>query len=173
MTDKIIASSNICSSNGVLQPYRLLGWWQWMYRLSPYTYLIEALLGQAVGRQSINCSPIELVTVNPPGGQSCSAYLGPYISMAGGYVTNPDATSACQFCSARTTDEWLGLTFNISWEHHWRNFGFMWIYIIFNIVLIFAFSSSSFATSSIAVTRSPNKLERQPAFGRSPSAKTQ
>ncbi|KAF8816092.1 hypothetical protein BYT27DRAFT_7248614 [Phlegmacium glaucopus] len=33
-------------SNGVLQPFRLLGWWRWMYRLSPFTYLIEALLGQ-------------------------------------------------------------------------------------------------------------------------------
>ena len=33
-------------SDGVLQPFRLLGWWQWMYRLSPFTYLIEALVGQ-------------------------------------------------------------------------------------------------------------------------------
>ncbi len=30
----------------MLQPFRQLGWWQWMYRLSPYTYLIEGLLGQ-------------------------------------------------------------------------------------------------------------------------------
>jgi len=33
-------------SNGVLQPYSQLGWWQWMYHLSPYTYLIGALVGQ-------------------------------------------------------------------------------------------------------------------------------
>ena len=33
-------------SDGVLQPFRELGWWRWMYRLSPYTYLIEGLLGQ-------------------------------------------------------------------------------------------------------------------------------
>lgn len=33
-------------SNGVLQPYAQLNWWVWMYRLSPYTYLIEAILGQ-------------------------------------------------------------------------------------------------------------------------------
>ena len=45
---KPIASSvnhDVCS-DGVLQPFRLLGWWRWMYRLSPFTYLIEALLGQ-------------------------------------------------------------------------------------------------------------------------------
>ena len=35
-----------CYSNGVLQPFRLLGWWQWMYHLSPFTYLIEGLVGQ-------------------------------------------------------------------------------------------------------------------------------
>lgn len=33
-------------SNGVMQPFRLLGWWKWMYHLSPYTYLESALLGQ-------------------------------------------------------------------------------------------------------------------------------
>ncbi|KAJ8508462.1 hypothetical protein ONZ45_g9278 [Pleurotus djamor] len=38
--------SFIITFNGVLQPYRLLGWWQWMYHLSPFTYLIEGLLGQ-------------------------------------------------------------------------------------------------------------------------------
>lgn len=36
----------ITPSNGVLQPYRQLGWWRWMYHVSPFTYLIGALLGQ-------------------------------------------------------------------------------------------------------------------------------
>jgi ATP-binding cassette, subfamily G (WHITE), member 2, SNQ2 len=27
--------------NGVMQPFQLLGWWKWMYRFSPYTYLVE------------------------------------------------------------------------------------------------------------------------------------
>lgn len=35
-----------CYSNGVMQPFNQLGWWQWMYYLSPFTYLIEGLLGQ-------------------------------------------------------------------------------------------------------------------------------
>lgn len=45
------------SSNGVLQPFRLLGWWRWMYRLSPYTYLIEGLLGQGMfpGIMGLTC----------------------------------------------------------------------------------------------------------------------
>jgi ATP-binding cassette, subfamily G (WHITE), member 2, SNQ2 len=39
---------HILSSNGVMQPYSQLGWWKWMYRLTPYTYLIEGLLGQGM-----------------------------------------------------------------------------------------------------------------------------
>jgi len=38
--------SNLMNSNGVLQPYQHLGWWKWMYRVSPYTYVVEALIGQ-------------------------------------------------------------------------------------------------------------------------------
>lgn len=33
-------------SNGVLQPYKKLGWWKWMYRVSPYTYVVEGIVGQ-------------------------------------------------------------------------------------------------------------------------------
>ena len=33
-------------SNGVLQPYKHLGWWKWMYRVTPYTYIVEGLVGQ-------------------------------------------------------------------------------------------------------------------------------
>ncbi|KAF5378810.1 hypothetical protein D9615_006999 [Tricholomella constricta] len=89
--------SFVLTFNGVLQPFRELGWWQWMYRVSPYTYIIEALLGQALGRHPIVCSPVELVTLNPPSGQTCQTYLQTYINNAGGYLTNPSATSDCEF----------------------------------------------------------------------------
>ena len=40
--------SFVITFNGVLQPFAQLGWWKWMYRISPYTYLIEGLLGQGM-----------------------------------------------------------------------------------------------------------------------------
>ena len=86
-----------------------------------------------MGQQQINCSPVEFVTITPPSGQTCSQYMDRYISSSGGYLTNPDATSSCQFCGVRTTDELLGANFNIFYRHHWRNFGFMIAYIIFNV----------------------------------------
>src|SRR5688572_26710893 len=101
--------SFVITFNGVLQPFSQLGWWQWMYRLSPYTYLIEGLLGQAIGEQQIVCSPIELVTIVPPEGTTCAAYMAPYIARAGGYL------EGCGYCSTRTTNEFLEMNFNIFW----------------------------------------------------------
>jgi ATP-binding cassette subfamily G (WHITE) protein 2 (SNQ2) len=104
-----------------------------MYRLSPYTYLVEGLLGQAIGRQEINCSPVEFVSVTPPTGLTCGEYLNPFMSRAGGYLANPDATSACQFCSTRTTDQFLEGNFNIFYDHRWRNVGLMFVFCAFNV----------------------------------------
>lgn len=120
-------------SNGVIQPFRQLGWWQWMYRLSPYTYLIEGLLGQALGKSRIECSEVEYATVDPYQGQKCGEFFESYISMAGGYVKNEEATSGCQFCSTRTADEFLGNNFNIMYSHHWRNLGIYFAFILFNV----------------------------------------
>ena len=144
------ANQNVCSE-GVVQPFRLLGWWwRWMYYLSPYTYLMEAILGQgafisstpdyvfnriflAIGDQLINCSNQELVTLEPPSGQTCGEFMARYISRSGGYLTNPDASTTCHFCSSRTTDEWMEPSFNIFYQNHWRDFGLFCAYIIFNV----------------------------------------
>lgn len=130
--------SFVIAFNGVLQPFRELGWWQWMYRLSPYTYLVEGLLGQAIGQQQVNCSPIEFVQLNPPEGLDCGTYLGPFMSFAGGYITNPEATSACNFCSIRNTDEFMLSSFNIEYRHRWRNVGIMLAFFCFNVFCVYA-----------------------------------
>ncbi|KAH9941401.1 pleiotropic drug resistance ABC transporter [Amylocystis lapponica] len=132
--------SFVLSFNGVLQPFAELGWWQWMYRLSPFTYLVEALIGQAVGHTNITCAAVELASVTPPAGQTCSQYLDPFINMAGGYLTNPDATSDCLYCAFKTSDAFLGASFNIFYSHRWRNVGIFCAFIIFNFVSIYLFT---------------------------------
>ncbi|KAJ7364390.1 pleiotropic drug resistance ABC transporter [Mycena albidolilacea] len=130
--------SFVTTFNGVLQPFRALGWWQWMYRVSPFTYLVEGLLGQALGKHDVTCAAVELLKVDPPSGQTCGTYFAKYISSAGGYLTNSDATSACEFCSTATTDQLLGPSFNIIYSHHWRDAGLMFVYIGFNIMALYA-----------------------------------
>ncbi|KAG6850300.1 hypothetical protein H0H93_015242 [Arthromyces matolae] len=122
--------------NGVLQPYSQLTFWKWMYRLSPFTYLIEGLLGQAIGQQPVQCSPLELVTINPPSGLTCGQYLDNFIAFAGGYITDANATSSCHYCSASTTDATLATAFNIFYSHRWRDVGFLFAFVVFNVSIL-------------------------------------
>ena len=128
-----------------------------MYRVSPFTYLIEGLIGQgkalrlqisahhsyacsvlfsAVGRFEVNCSSSEFVTLEPPSGQTCSQYMSTYIADHGGYLQNPDASASCNFCTYRTSDQFLQSSFNIFYSHRWRNVGLMVVYFTFNVSIM-------------------------------------
>ncbi|KAL7273249.1 Multidrug resistance protein [Rhizina undulata] len=118
---------------GVLAtPEALPGFWIFMYRLSPFTYLVSAMLSTGVANNVVKCSSIELVTFNPPSGQTCLEYMTPYISLAGGELSNPGATEQCQFCSITSTNTFLA-SVDITYDDRWRNFGLMCVYIIFNL----------------------------------------
>ncbi|CAI4214415.1 unnamed protein product [Parascedosporium putredinis] len=105
---------------GVLAgPQDLPGFWIFMYRVNPLTYVIEGFLGTSLA--------------NAPG-MTCGEYLEPYMSAAGGYLVNPGASngSECQFCQMDNTNTFLA-GINISFSHRWRDFGFMFAYCAFNI----------------------------------------
>ena len=90
----------------------------------------------AVGRSEITCASTELVQLEPPSGLTCSQYMDTFISTAGGYIANPNATSECLYCSARTSDAFLLSSFNISYDHHWRDFGILAGVTVFNVCLL-------------------------------------
>ncbi|KAH9841151.1 pleiotropic drug resistance ABC transporter [Rhodofomes roseus] len=122
--------------DGVLQPYRELGKWVWMNKISPSTYFVDGFLGQAVGRTQISCSSVEFIKVNPPSGQTCVQYLNKFIDMNGGYLTNPNATNQCNFCQYRTTDQFLDSR-NVSYDNRWRSLGIFIGFTVFNVVAIY------------------------------------
>lgn len=103
-----------------------------MYRVSPFTYLISAMLSTGVADAELVCSSIELSIFDPPIGRTCGEYMSNYISSIGGAVYNPNATSGCKFCSATNTNTYLEAVF-IKYSDRWRNFGLMWVYIVFNV----------------------------------------
>ncbi|KAL5529897.1 SNQ2_4 [Sanghuangporus sanghuang] len=124
--------------SGVLQPYSQRGWWKWMYRVAPFTYFIEGVLGQTLGGSEVRCSPSELAIIDPPNSQTCGQYLNNYIAFAGGYLQNPDAISNCEFCPYRFANQFLELSFNIFYKNHWRDFGLLMVYVAFNIAATYA-----------------------------------
>ncbi|KAG8532824.1 uncharacterized protein KY384_002702 [Bacidia gigantensis] len=117
---------------GVLAgPVQLPGFWIFMYRVSPFTYLIDGMLSTGLANTQVKCSSIEYINFNPTAGKTCSEYMADYISAAGGYLTNPNATTQCNFCTASDTNTYLS-ALSSSYSNRWRNFGIMWAFIIFN-----------------------------------------
>jgi ABC-type multidrug transport system permease subunit/ABC-type multidrug transport system ATPase subunit len=122
--------------SGVMVTYTALpGFWTFMYRVSPLTYLIGALLSTGVGLNDVTCSSLELLQFYPPANTTCENYMTQYMQLAGGSIINPDAIypEACQFCSLATTDAYLA-SVNIFYSERWRNFGLMFVYIVFDVV---------------------------------------
>jgi ABC-type multidrug transport system permease subunit len=122
--------------NGVLAPPSVLPrFWIFMYRVSPLTYLVDGMLSVGLANTRVQCSDVEYLHFNPPSGLTCSQYLEPYISTFGGSLSDASAnsTSVCEFCTLSDTNDFL-LSVSSSYENRWRNFGLMWVYIVFNVM---------------------------------------
>ena len=117
---------------GVLQPAAALPrFWIFMYRVSPFTYLVEGMLSVGIANTSVQCADNEFVTFSPPSGQTCGQYMKPYIRQAGGYLQDHSATDSCNFCTFDQTNFFLG-GLGLSYGNVWRDFGVLWVYIVFN-----------------------------------------
>lgn len=117
---------------GVLAtPQSLPGFWIFMYRVSPFTYIVEGMLSIGLANQEITCAQNEYVKFLPPGDQTCAAYMEPYISQVGGYLQDPNATAECNYCTYSSTNVFLSAV-SAKYSHVWRDYGILWAYIIFN-----------------------------------------
>ena len=118
---------------GVLaQPGQFPQFWIFLYRLSPFTYLVEGFLTVGLANTKVTCSAIEYLTMEPPAGETCGAYLAQYLGTTGGYLLDDAATSGCQVCTYSSTNTFLTLL-KLSYGNRWRNYGIMWAFIIFNV----------------------------------------
>ncbi|KJZ75242.1 hypothetical protein HIM_05436 [Hirsutella minnesotensis 3608] len=118
---------------GVLAtPDSLPGFWIFMYRVSPFTYLVSGLLATGIANTEVHCASNEVLTLEPPGNQTCGDFLSPYDKIFGGRILNPDASTKCSYCPVANTNTFLAGV-STSYEDRWRNFGILWVYVIFNI----------------------------------------
>ncbi|KAK2764595.1 hypothetical protein FQN54_009290 [Arachnomyces sp. PD_36] len=126
--------------NGVLaSPQALPGFWIFMYRVSPFTYLVSAVLSTGLSGAPAECSDIEVSRIAPPMGQTCSEYLAPYLKFATTTnLINPESTTECQLCAISQTDDFLAQV-SISHDDVWRNVGILFAYVVINIFGAIAF----------------------------------
>ncbi|MCP8717949.1 MAG: pleiotropic drug resistance family ABC transporter [Asgard group archaeon] len=111
----------------------LPGFWIFMYRCNPFTYLVQGLLSTGLANTEVTCSSYEYVTVQPPLGQTCDNFLGPYAQAAGGYFLD-NSDGSCSFCQMRSTNSFL-TSVNAIYSERWRNFGIFVAFIAINICL--------------------------------------
>lgn len=112
-------------------PDALPGFWIFMYRVNPFTYLVSSFMSTTLGKASAHCADTEFQHFAPVNG-TCLEYMQEYISMAGGYLRDDQATDQCQYCQLDNTDQFLrGI--NANWDTRWRDFGLLWVYIAFNV----------------------------------------
>lgn len=120
---------------GVLATKEALpGFWVFMYRISPFTYLVSAMLSTGLSGTTVTCEEIEYLRFNPPSNQTCQGYMKAFIEFTqNGYLKDPQASSNCAFCPISQTDAYLR-RISSEFSDAWRNFGLMWAYIAFNTV---------------------------------------
>ncbi|GMM33517.1 hypothetical protein DASC09_008420 [Saccharomycopsis crataegensis] len=120
--------------SGVIQPEsQMPGFWTFMWKISPFTYFIQIFMSLSLHGIDVRCRESEYAIINPPSSKTCGQYLDPFINTRGGYVKNPNATGSCQYCAYSSGDQYLK-TISISYSTLWRNFGFFWVYICFNLI---------------------------------------
>ena len=125
-----------------------------MYRVSPFTYMIGGWAGAGLAGRAVQCARTELAIFDPPSGQTCQAYLARYLQEgAGGQLYNPQATAGCEYCPLTNANQFLAMD-NIVPSQRWRNFGIGWAFIIFNVfaavLLYYMFRVRHFSIGSLA-----------------------
>ncbi|KAL9032882.1 MAG: hypothetical protein Q9180_006251 [Flavoplaca navasiana] len=120
---------------GVLvNPSSLPSFWIFLYRATPLSYYINALMSTALAGVPITCAPNELVTFSPPINETCGSYLATYLDASQANLLNPSAQDVCNVCPYKETNAVLGL-YGIEFEQRWRNWGITVAYNVINVLL--------------------------------------
>ncbi|EXJ88084.1 hypothetical protein A1O1_05012 [Capronia coronata CBS 617.96] len=118
---------------GVLaSPDQMPGFWIFLYRASPLSYFVSAVLSTGLANVHVTCAENEFTTLDPPSGQTCADYMRQYIADAGGYLLDGNATSDCHYCKIKETNAYLSVL-HVDYSTRWRDFAIMWVYVVFNI----------------------------------------
>jgi ABC-type multidrug transport system permease subunit len=106
-----------------------------MYWLSPFHYILEAMLGVVIHGDPVRCEDWEFARFRPPPGETCQRYAAAYISKAGGYVQN-GTDGLCNFCRYQNGDQ-FGQGFSVYYSNRWRNVGIFCAFIGFNFAVVY------------------------------------
>jgi ABC-type multidrug transport system permease subunit len=134
--------SILVSFCGVLVPYaQITAFWRyWLYWINPFNYLMGGLLVFTIWDVPVQCSEGEFAVFDPPGGQTCAAYLTEFLRGmgAGSNLVNPDATADCRVCQYRTGSDYLVTLNQEAYYYGWRNAGIVVLFALSSYAMVFA-----------------------------------
>ncbi|KAL2010264.1 hypothetical protein VTN00DRAFT_6071 [Thermoascus crustaceus] len=105
----------ILAFTGVVQPLpQLVKFWHFAYYVSPFTYLVSAMISTATHGVPVRCAESKINVFNPPDGMTCGQY----------------------FCRFSVSDVYLA-GINMFYKDRWHNFGYLCAFTAFNTVLFF------------------------------------
>lgn len=145
----------ILAFSGVLQPLRQLAtFWHFAYYVSPFTWLVSAMMSVGVHDVPVQCAAAEINIFQPPEGQTCGDYAGAFANASMAVLYNPVASKDCQFCQFSVADVYLA-ALNMSYSERWRNFGLLLAYTVFNVA---AFTCCFYLYSGPGLVQTMKKL---------------
>lgn len=125
--------------SGAANPYSALNdfYQPWLWWADPLTYFFEATVATVLHDVKVECSSGDVAVFDPPIGSSCKEYLGSYLELNPGYLSNPNATEACTYCPYSVGDEYAK-TLHFFFKDRGRDAGVFLAFCVTNFVLLFA-----------------------------------
>ncbi|KAF2216500.1 hypothetical protein CERZMDRAFT_93790 [Cercospora zeae-maydis SCOH1-5] len=116
MITNLLFSFSLIFCGVLATPEALPGFWIFMYRVSPFTYIVSGMLSAGLANAPLVCAPEEYLRFAPPRQVNCSDYLAPYIAEKTGYLTVDSMSSMveCVFCTGSETNTFLKSAFTSS-----------------------------------------------------------
>ena len=149
---------------GVVQPPPQLPyfWRSWMFHLSPFTYIIEGMLGNVIHDKPVQCTPDEFNVVNPPEGQSCAAYMGKFTSVPSTGYYQESANGTCLYCRMKHAESYL-TSIDMNGDNRFKDIGYLIAYIAFNFLLLYGIYFFTYALRRYSNVRRSKKARKQRA----------
>ncbi|CAG8053829.1 unnamed protein product [Penicillium salamii] len=124
--------------SGVLTPHSYMnGFYRpWLFWTDPMRYFFGATVGTVLHDVPVACKPSELTLFEPPTNQTCGAYASSFLETASGYLVNPSATQACEYCQYSAGDNYTA-TLDYAYGEHWWNWAVFLGFCITNILLLY------------------------------------
>ncbi|TYJ57551.1 hypothetical protein B9479_001633 [Cryptococcus floricola] len=107
--------------------------------LSPLRYLFSALMTSGLSNLELHCRDADLLTFNPPDGQTCGDYAANYIATTSGFLLDADATTSCQFCPSSTGYDYVQ-NMGYSRGTMWRDWALTIVWCLSNVFFCYLFT---------------------------------